>query len=56
LWRKGLLSKGAKAREILETNPRVHVSIATRWGITPKIVPSPRRGLGALRYLPSMPL
>jgi hypothetical protein len=43
LWRRGLLSKGAKPREILEQNPKAHVSIATRWGITPKIVPSPKR-------------
>jgi hypothetical protein len=56
LRRRGLLSKGAKTRKILGKNPRVHVSIAMRWGITPKIVPSPKWGLGALRYLLSMPL
>ncbi|CAK9222985.1 unnamed protein product, partial [Sphagnum troendelagicum] len=37
----GLLSKGAKTKGILETSPRVRVSIATRWGITPRIAPSP---------------
>jgi hypothetical protein len=42
--------------EILEQNPREHVSIATKWGTTPKIVPNPNRGVGALRYLLSMPL
>jgi len=56
LWRKGLLQKGANPKEILEQNPRERVSIATKWGITPKIVPSPNRVLGALRYLLSMPL
>jgi hypothetical protein len=49
-------SKGANPREILEQNPREHVSITTKWGITPKIAPSPNPGLGALRYLLSMPL
>ncbi len=56
LWRRGFLSKGANPREILEQNPREHVSIATKWGTTPKIVPSPNQGVGALRYLLSMPL
>ncbi len=49
LWRRGLLSKGANPREMLGWNPREHVSIAMRWGITPRIAPSPKRGLGALR-------
>jgi hypothetical protein len=54
--KKGLLSKGANPREILEQNPKEHVSIAMKWGTTPKIVPSPNWGMGALRYLLSMPL
>jgi hypothetical protein len=54
--KKGAPSKGSQPREILEQNPREHVSIATKWGITPKIAPSPNRVLGALRYLLSMPL
>jgi hypothetical protein len=54
--KKGFLSKGTKLKGILETSPRVNVSITTRWGITPKIVPSLRRGLGAVRYLLSTPI
>ncbi len=56
LGEKGLLPKGANQREILEPSPRGHASIATKWGTTPKIAPSPNRVLGALRYLLSMPL
>jgi hypothetical protein len=47
---RGSNQKGANPREILEQNPREHVSIATKWDITPKIAPSPNPGLGALRY------
>ncbi len=49
LWRKGLLSKGANPREMLVGSLREHVSIATKWGITAKIVPCPRQGMEALR-------
>ncbi len=48
LWRKGLFSKGANPREML-VGLREHASIATKWGITPKIVPSPKQGMEALR-------
>jgi hypothetical protein len=54
--KKGLLPKGANQREILEQSIRGHASIATKWGTTPKIAPSPNPVLGALRYLLSMPL
>jgi len=49
LWRRGLLSKGANPREMLGWNPKEHASIATRWGITRRIVPSPKQGMGVLR-------
>jgi hypothetical protein len=48
-WRRGLFSKRANPREMLGWSPREHASTAMKWGITPKIVPSPKRGLGALR-------
>jgi hypothetical protein len=54
--RKGAPSRGANKRGILEQSPRGHASIATKWGTTPKIAPSPNRVLGAPRYLLSMPL
>jgi hypothetical protein len=40
-WRKGLFSKWTNPKELLGWNPREHVSIVTKWGITPKIAPSP---------------
>jgi len=55
LWRKGLPSKGANPREMLVGSVREHASIATKWGITPKIVPSPKWEMEVLRWLPSMP-
>jgi hypothetical protein len=49
LWRKGLFSKRANQREMLMGSPKEHASTAMKWGIIPKIVPSPNRGMGALR-------
>ncbi len=50
LSRKGLLSKGANPREMmLMGNLKERVSIVMKWGITPKIVPNPNRGVGLLR-------
>jgi hypothetical protein len=49
LSRKGLLSKGANLREMLVGNPKGCVSIAMKWGTTPRIVPNPNRGVGLLR-------
>jgi len=49
LWRRGLLSKGANPRETLGWNPKQRASIVTRWGITPRIIPSPKWGMGVLR-------
>jgi hypothetical protein len=49
LWRRELFSKRASPREMLWWNPKEHVSIATKWGITPKIVPSPKWVMRALR-------
>jgi hypothetical protein len=43
LSRRGFLSKGANPREMLVRNPKKCVSIATRWGTTPKSVPRPNR-------------
>jgi len=42
LWRKGLPSKGANPREMLVGSLRGHASITTKWGTTPKIIPSPK--------------
>jgi hypothetical protein len=41
LLKRGLLSKQANLREMLVGSPKEHASIATKWGITPKIPPSP---------------
>jgi hypothetical protein len=30
-------------------NPKEHVSIAMKWGTTPKIAPNPNRGMVVLR-------
>jgi len=49
LWRKGLLLKGANPREMLVRSLKEHASTAPKWGITPKIVPSPKWGMEALR-------
>jgi hypothetical protein len=34
---------------MLVGSPREHVLIVTKWGITPRIVPSPKQGMEALR-------
>jgi hypothetical protein len=49
LSRKGLLSKGANPRGMLVGNSKERVSIAMKWGITPRIAPNPNRGMGLLR-------
>jgi hypothetical protein len=48
LWKRGLLSKGTNPRETLGWKPKERVSTATRWSITPRIIPSPKWGMGAL--------
>jgi hypothetical protein len=47
--KRGLLSKRTNPREMLVGNPKERVSIPMKWGITPKIVPNPNRGIGVLR-------
>jgi len=42
-------SKGANSKETLVGSLKEYVSTTTKWGITPKIVPSPKRGMEALR-------
>jgi hypothetical protein len=49
LLRKGLFLKRANPKGMLVGSPKEHVSTLTKWGITPKIAPSPNRGMGALR-------
>ncbi len=49
LWRKGFPSKGTNLREMLLGSLKEHASTATKGGITPKIVPSPKWGMEALR-------
>jgi len=49
LSRRGLLSKGTNPRGMLVGNLKECVSIAMKWGITPKIAPNPNRGMGVLR-------
>jgi hypothetical protein len=49
LGRKGFLSKGTNPGEMLGQNPKEHVSTTTKWGITPKIAPSPKPKMGTLR-------
>jgi hypothetical protein len=44
LWRRGFLSKGVNPREILGWSPKERASIIMKWGITPKIAPSLKRG------------
>jgi len=34
---------------MLAGSPKERVSIATKWGITPKIAPNPNRGMGVPR-------
>jgi hypothetical protein len=48
LWRRGLFSRRTNSKEILGRNPKEHVSIAMNWNITPKIVQSPKWGMGAI--------
>ncbi len=47
--KKGLPSKGTNPREMVVGSLREHVSITTKWGTTPKIVPRPKRVMEALR-------
>jgi hypothetical protein len=47
--KKGLLSKRANPREMSMGNPKEHASIITKWGIIPKIAPSPKQGAGVLK-------
>jgi len=49
LWRKGFPSKGVNPKEMLVGSLREHVSTVMKWGITIKIIPSPKRGMQALR-------
>jgi hypothetical protein len=49
LLRKGFLLKQTNTKGMLVRSPKEHASIATKWGITPKIVPSLNQGMGALR-------
>jgi len=49
LSRRGLLSKGANPRGMLVGNPKERVSIAMKWGTTPRIAPNPNLGMGLLR-------
>jgi hypothetical protein len=49
LLKKGLLLKRVNPKGMLVGSPKEHVSTLTKWGITPKIAPSPNRGMGALR-------
>jgi hypothetical protein len=45
LSKKGFLSKGANPKGMSMGSPTGHVSIATKWGITPKIAPNLNRGM-----------
>jgi hypothetical protein len=47
--KKGAPFKGSQPKGDVGGKPKEHVSIATKWGIIPKIVPSPRQGMEALR-------
>jgi hypothetical protein len=47
--RKGLLLKQTNPMGMLMENPKEHVSIAMKWGITPKITPNPNQGMRVLR-------
>jgi hypothetical protein len=49
LSRKGLPSKGANSRGMSRASPKGHVSIAMKWGTTPKIAPNLNWGLEARR-------
>jgi hypothetical protein len=46
---RGSFQKGANPKEMLVGSPREHASTATKWGITPKIIPSLKQGKEALR-------
>jgi hypothetical protein len=54
--KRGAPSKGSQPKGDFGQSLTGHASIATKWGTTPKIAPSPNPVLGALRYLLSMPL
>jgi hypothetical protein len=47
--RRGLLLKQTNPRKMPVENPKEHVSIAMKWGITPKITPNPNQEMGVLR-------
>jgi hypothetical protein len=47
--RKGFPSKGANSREMPRASPKGHVSIAMKWGITPRIAPNLNWGLEVRR-------
>jgi hypothetical protein len=49
LSRKGLLLKWANLKGMLVGSPKECVSIAMKWGITPKIAPNPNWGMGVPR-------
>jgi len=41
--------KGSQPKGDASGKPKEHASIVTKWGITPKIVPSSKRGREVLR-------
>jgi hypothetical protein len=43
--KKGLFLKQTNLRGVLVGSPKDNVSIAMKWGITPKIAPNPNRGM-----------
>jgi hypothetical protein len=47
--RKGFPSKGANLKGMLMGSPKGCVSIATKWGSTPKITPNLDQGMGVRR-------
>jgi hypothetical protein len=49
LLRRGPLLKRANPRGMLVGSLKEHASTVTKWGITPRITPSPNRGMRALR-------
>jgi hypothetical protein len=49
LSRRGLLLKQACLRGMRVGSLKECVSIAMKWGITPKIAPNPNRGMGVPR-------
>jgi len=47
--KKGGPFKRSQPKGDVGQNPKEHVSTPMKWGITPKIAPSPKSGMGALR-------